>query len=506
MPCAKCASLLIYYYDEELCPKCKGLAMLDSKTAIKIATRLVTLTTKMFEKELAKWERDTLLGILAGKRELFSRQFFRNPGVLDVGKLTEFTLLIKRVVEFGGYTGKTPIHPDEFDKLVETFESLKYFESALLDVRSGFKNILRLQRFNETSFTLEDAIRTFVAVDNELYLNRERMFANHNIFPSGKAEKEFAKLNQNQPKKTKNINYELLTPQEFIQKHYQIIVTVFALFHRDRSYAECFKLDYVEEILHEPRDLIEFVSTFQLFENDIITLSPTHIFIKRASHFFDISAAAVKKLLVFDVNNKSICPIFVRFRSKGIGDVVCVTRDFSRFIYTILHPILTRELFDNETSRLSKEFEKQVQTEFERNEYIYRPNIIDKKSSTLEIDGLAIKNKKCYIIECKATRLKRLMDEPDTTENVIRDLKGYVLGKKYTTNKDGQMTEIDKPSMAKKIAFVRDNIMALGVKYRFDTNIEDFKGIIITMDYPPISEYNEINILSVGQISNLEQI
>ena len=49
-----------------------------------------------------------------------------------------------------------------------------------------------------------------------------------------------------------------------------------------------------------------------------------------------------------------------------------------------------------ETVRLSKEFEtKKVKTEFERNGYIYKPNVTDKRKSTLGIDGLAIKNKKC---------------------------------------------------------------------------------------------------------------
>lgn len=90
-----------------------------------------------------------------------------------------------------------------------------------------------------------------------------------------------------------------------------------------------------------------------------------------------------------------------------------------------------------ETVRLSKECEtKKVKTEFERNGYIYKPNVTDKRKSTLEIDGLAIKNKKCYVVECKGLRLKRLMDEPDTLDYIIRDLKGYVLGKEYTTDKN----------------------------------------------------------------------
>jgi hypothetical protein len=56
---------LILYDRNELCPICNGLAILDNAMAIKVATRLVSLTTKIFNEELSKWERDTLLGNIA---------------------------------------------------------------------------------------------------------------------------------------------------------------------------------------------------------------------------------------------------------------------------------------------------------------------------------------------------------------------------------------------------------------------------------------------------------
>lgn len=56
------------------------------------------------------------------------------------------------------------------------------------------------------------------------------------------------------------------------------------------------------------------------------------------------------------------------------------------------------------------------------------------------------------------------MDEPDTQEYIIRDLKDYVLGKEYTTDRDGKIIVKDKPSMTGKVEFVRQNISALGEK------------------------------------------
>jgi hypothetical protein len=155
MRCMKCGHILIFLDDDEICPKCQKLAVLDPNIAIKVAARLVKLSTKIFNEELEKWERDTLLGNLAARRELFSQEFFRNHTVLNVGKLTELTLLIKRVTELGSFRGKTPLQASEIDKLVNSFEALQRFESILLNVRAGLSNILCQKRLNVDSFTLQ---------------------------------------------------------------------------------------------------------------------------------------------------------------------------------------------------------------------------------------------------------------------------------------------------------------------------------------------------------------
>jgi hypothetical protein len=135
---------------------------------------------------------------------------------------------------------KPPLQASEIDKLVHTFESLKEFESILLDVRAGLRNILCLKRFDEDSFKLQDAKRTFYVVTNEKFVVREKTFAGYNVFPAGKAEQEFARLNEGKPAEMQERKYELLPPQEFFQKYYEpFIVPIFALFHRDRLSAEC---------------------------------------------------------------------------------------------------------------------------------------------------------------------------------------------------------------------------------------------------------------------------
>jgi hypothetical protein len=97
-----------------------------------------------------------------------------------------------------------------------------------------------------------------------------------------------------------------------------------------------------------------------------------------------------------------------------------------------------------------------------------------------------------------------LIDEPETRENVIRDLEGIVLGKEYS-HKEGQLIPKDKPSILKKIEFVKQIISSLAAKYSFDyLPITSFEGIVLTIDDPPISAYQGVRMLSIDDIYTLK--
>lgn len=106
-----------------------------------------------------------------------------------------------------------------------------------------------------------------------------------------------------------------------------------------------------------------------------------------------------------------------------------------------------------------------------------------------------------YVVECKGWRFPRLIDEPETLDNVIRDLQGIVLGKEYS-HKEGQLFAKDKPSILKKIEFVKQNISTLASKHGFDyLPITSFEGIVVTADDPPISAYQGVKMLSIDDIT-----
>ena len=89
---------------------------------------------------------------------------------------------------------------------------------------------------------------------------------------------------------------------------------------------------------------------------------------------------------------------------------------------------------------------------FEKNNFQYIPNVTDKKDPSLEIDGIPIKQSRCYVVEYKGWRLSKLIDEKQNRDQIIRDLRGIVIGEKYTT--ENQSLTID---LKKKVDYVKNN-------------------------------------------------
>jgi hypothetical protein len=70
------------------------------------------------------------------------------------------------------------------------------FQTVLVKTKSGYSNILYFRTFDANSFTLEKAKQTFRVVSNETYLNLEKTYANHDIFPEKIAEEKFREFKQ----------------------------------------------------------------------------------------------------------------------------------------------------------------------------------------------------------------------------------------------------------------------------------------------------------------------
>ncbi len=498
LPCSTCGHHLVNFDQEEICPKCTGLSLLDSITSITIWERRLQYFTDLYNKELARWDVEVLLGNLAALREELSRNIIKEYGIMQFGKLASYTLLLDRIIRYSRRDGRIPQSRDDVTNIVNIFEKVLNVEDELLRLKSCYGNVINLERFDLDNLEIHKLLKIFLFVENEKYNSLRKTAAIYDIYSESESKEVMERYKaEEQSVSNAQTKYRHFNPDEFITTNYKVLNGIYAVFLRNNTHAEVFgRLREFGRLIKSPYTLMEFVWQFRLVNDKVQTFCPTN----RAAKFFNESKEKVKDVLIYDRYNKSIFPLFVRFNVPKLGNAVVISHRFSFFIYTFLHAILTEDLFNAETAKRSLEFEKQnVKDEFERHGFLYIPDIVDKKDSNLQIDGLAIKGDRCYVVECRGWRLNKLIDERQNRDQVIRDLKGIVIGEKYTT-KNGSIVPDKKPSLIKKIAYLKDNVR----KYLLDDmKINNIEGLIVTISYLPIHEYQGIKMISVEEIANL---
>jgi hypothetical protein len=435
MPCAICGRSFLYYYNDPICPKCNNLTVLDSITAISVSKQMVDHLNKLFYDHLTQYDLQALLGNFAAHREDYCRQFFSKYSPLDLGRILNYTLLLKKSLKFGKPNGRIPKSKQEVAEIVDSFDKVAERESEHLKIKSCYARVLYLEKFDETNLTKDNLFSIFRIVESEKYKHMRSMFAKHDLFSAAEGVRKIEEYKGGKENITNSSQQKTYTAEQFVKTFYDLISTMYVALLRNKIYAECFDLRSYKEILNDPAQLMEFVNTFEYIGGDTITVSPTKEFLFRAQQFFKISEQKVIDTLIFDEHHPNNFPLFVRMRAEGLadGDVTIISHRFSYLVYTVLHAIITKNLFDSETEKRSKEFEKKkVKEEFEKQGYIYKPNIVDKRKASLEIDGIAVKGERCYVVECKGWQLPLLIDEPDKRSQVIRDVKGIIKGEKYS--------------------------------------------------------------------------
>jgi hypothetical protein len=502
MTCPQCGRSLVQYYDETKCLNCDGLAHLDPITAIAVWEQRFEHFNNLYNNELKKWDIDYMLANILALREKSARNYIKEYGPMELGRYATYSILLDRVMRFSVYGGKIPAEQAEVTRLTNGFEVLFRIEDQLIKLKSCYGDVLYLKPFNLEKMTIQENIDNFIFVENDRYDFIRKTFAIYDIY----SEQDAKRIIEQYKAEEENIDhgpmeYRHFEPPEFIVTNFQILNAMYSLFLRDKTFAELFgRLRDYRRLMTNPNRLMEFVWKFNLINEETQTYCPTNNFIKRAAEFFNESEEKVRDVLLYEKYNKSIFPLFVRFNVKSLGDGVFNSHRFSFLIHTFLHAILTEDLFNNETVKRSLEFErKKVKEAFEKESFEYIPNVTDKKNSNLEIDGLAVKGDRCYVVECKGWRLGKFIDEKGNRDNTVRDLKGIVLGEKYSM-KNGKLVTERKPSIKEKIDYIVKNQKQCIPNKEEPLKIE---GLIVTIGYPPIKEFNEIRMISIKEIPNI---
>jgi Nuclease-related domain len=384
--------------------------------------------------------------------------------------------------------------------LVNIFEKILNIEDELLKLKSCYGDVMYFEPFDIDNLKENTLFSIFNFVENEKYNRLRKTAAIYDIYSESEVKEIMDKYRAEEHETSTQLKYKHFEPPEFIQVNFKILNAIYAIFLRNNSYAEVFgRLRDYKRLMKSPNTLMEFVWRFRFVNDSVQAICPTNEFIRRAAQYFKESKDKVKDVLVYDRYNKSIFPLFVKFQTKELGNMVFISHRFSFLIHTFLHSILTEDLFNAETEKRSLQFEKQeVKTEFEKNKFLYFPDIVDRKDATFQIDGLAIKDRTCYVVECKGWRLNKFLDEKRNRDQIIRDLKGIVIGEKYTTK--NQLTITKKiPSLVKKIEFVKNNLHKF-ISHNTQVTIE---GLIVTIRYLPLSKYEGVRFISIEEIREL---
>ena len=498
MPCLNCGFILLLYENEIICPKCEQLALLDSVAAVEVSNKRLDHVKKLWADYVKTLDKQSLLAWVVWEREKYSRNFIEKYQPLDLGKLFAYTLLLKRTMQVRSINGTTAVNNEESAKeMISLFNKLTEIELDHFRLEAGYYNMLYLKKFDLDNLTPEH-YEDFITVPNEKFLNLMKTYDNHDILTREEGAKrvkqyglEFAEVLRgmpNQPRKSYSV-------EEFTRRFYDLISAMYAGLLRNRLYAETFDLRPYKDLIVNPARLMEFVNSFKIAK-DKMSCCDENNFLLHAEKFFKKRGNKLAKLLLFDDNNPLVFPLFVRVKGNS-KDYIFISHVFSFLIKILLHAILTKDLFDDETEKRSREFEnKEVKNEFEKHGLTYNPNLLDNKHRpTLEIDGIAAKDDRMYVVECKAWRLPSLVEESTTRNHIVRDLKGIVDGVKYRDQKG-----LKKKSLLEKIEFVDKNMQIWNFKR------EDFRviqGVIVTMDYPPISDYRGVKIISLKEIADI---
>jgi hypothetical protein len=282
------------------------------------------------------------------------------------------------------------------------------------------------------------------------------------------------------------------TARELIRTCYPILNALYCGLLKNVFYASTFDFSNYRGVVHDPTWIMEIANRFPLVEG-IGTVAPLHVFRALLKQYFGSHALAAEPILLFSKTNTTTFPLFILLDGR-----VFVSHRTAFIIYALLHPILLKDYYDNETARLTKQLETgKAKDAFERAGFRYVPNILDRpKKPRMEIDAVAGRNGTLLVVEIKGWGLTPFYEHKKKHEYLQRDLKGIVDGIKYTKSAKKRIV-----SLLEKIQYVTSNMQRCG----FDPlEFKTVRGVIVLEDFPPISEYKGVEIVGLEDISKLK--
>ncbi len=476
MPCPTCGTLAIQFGVHTICPKCNKVPLLKREDAIlRLFQNETTIESQVYQIMRDRLDKTDLLLKLLWVREAYCRSFWERYQSFDTNKFLSSNLLIYRIIDDKSFTGKYKGTKKDVEELVNGFKKIIESKENCLLLLHGLGEPFELNKIN--------------ILFNERYFPILKAYEDNDIWQSHKANKKIDEYSNLLDSAIKNSHKaEHYSPKQFIEEFYPTIHQFYCCFLRNEIYKEVFgSLSNYETDLN-PRALLIFINSYPLIEGALFH-TPLSEFIKRAKKYFGFTQKRIKDVLLFNRENTKPLPIFLEINGQ-----VYISHKMSLFFYILLHVVIYKDLFDQETVKRSKEFEKlEVRDAFQKIGWNYVANVKDKKKRTIEIDGIAFSKNRIVVIECKAWKLTPFYEYQTHQSYLTRDIQGIIDGIKYTNKKPKKI-----PSLIEKIEYVKTNTQVLGIdKAKFDV----IEGIVVLRHFSPISEYKGIHVLGIKEIA-----
>lgn len=470
-------------WDGLICPYCNGYAILDSITALEVSRRSVMHITKVWENVTRGVDKQKMLESVFMSRENKWREFFTSKYSINIEDVLAKNLFLQRTMK---HLNQDYIGPKKTisQNILDQYELVIIEERNYHKLCSCLAKMLYSRKYNRDFTTEFELLEHFYIFLTEKHAKLVKDYKKYDVLSEEQDKEKIKKYKMEIDEiKKQYIEHHYFTTEETIIKSYDLICSMYVGLLQDSLYLRAFDLRPYKKIMDRPEQIFEFVQTFE-GEKECTVAE----FLSNARKIFKKDVKLLRKILLFEESNSNIYPCFVKV-TDGNGDRVLIPKKSIIAVYYILHVVLEPDSFDGETDRRAKKFEQGINKLFKEHGFRCYGNYMANK---MEIDCIAVKENYCFIIESKGKRLSTLSLETNIQEQMIRDMKGVVDGREFTT-KDGVIIQKQIPSLTEKLEFVKQNYKEFGIQ-DFDKTI--FGGVIVSMSYPWILEYKNVRLIT----------
>jgi hypothetical protein len=425
---------MIFIDNQWKCPVCDNVPVVEEEVAKRMCHEKISYIHGLFREYMKRFDKNSLIAHIAWAREKFARDFLEVYQGFHLTKFLTYNLLMRDVAKDVNIKGNSKADEENTKQLVDTYEEFVHRQEWCSDLQNGFYSMID-KKGSVKGTSDNHSTDTFLLVPNETYLPIKQSFENNGILTQEDGQRRIEQYKKEFGTPDKPLQKRFYTTDEFIETFYEVILQLCCGLLRNSMYVSVFNFDRLKNLNIIPSRIMEFVNTFPPVEGMFTGCNAQEFSVRLQKFFHGRRTNLIEKALVFSSSNSDVFPWFVR-----LEDLVLVSHRTSYLVYALLHAILHKDRFDEETQKRSLKFEKrEVEREFSKAGFDYRPDLKDKsKNWKLQIDGIATRAPTMYIVECKGWGLKPLYERKETQQYLERDLKGIVDGLKYTT-KNGEL-------------------------------------------------------------------